>query len=78
MILPFLWAVNVVWFFKEAFVKPAYAEQPRIRQCVIRSAVGAGIWIVGLITWIVLFQINRADWGATADQISFIIPKGIP
>lgn len=31
--LPFLWLVNVVWFFKEAFVKPAYTEQPQIKIC---------------------------------------------
>lgn len=77
-VLPFLWAVNAIWFAKEAFVMPSYPEQRRIRQCVIRSAIGACIWIAGLTAWIVMFQINRSEWGATADKISFIIPKGIP
>ena len=45
---------------------------------VIRSMIGAIIWTVIAITWITLFQLNRADWGRTADDISFIIPKGIP
>lgn len=31
--LPFLWLVNVLWFFKEAFLKPAYTEQPQIKSC---------------------------------------------
>lgn len=31
--LPFLWLVNVMWFFKEAFLKPAYTEQPQIKSC---------------------------------------------
>jgi presenilin enhancer 2 len=31
--LPFLWLVNVVWFFKEAFVKPTYTEQLQIKTC---------------------------------------------
>uniref|UniRef100_A0A8C9ZML0 Gamma-secretase subunit PEN-2 n=1 Tax=Sander lucioperca TaxID=283035 RepID=A0A8C9ZML0_SANLU len=31
--LPFLWLVNVVWFFKEAFVKPVYSEQLQIKTC---------------------------------------------
>uniref|UniRef100_A0A7N6ADQ5 Gamma-secretase subunit PEN-2 n=1 Tax=Anabas testudineus TaxID=64144 RepID=A0A7N6ADQ5_ANATE len=31
--LPFLWLVNVVWFFREAFVKPAYTEQLQIKTC---------------------------------------------
>lgn len=32
-LLPFLWLVNVTWFFKEAFFKPAYTEQPQIQSC---------------------------------------------
>lgn len=32
-LLPFLWLVNVVWFFREAFIKPTYAEQLQIRTC---------------------------------------------
>ncbi|KAG1951978.1 gamma-secretase subunit PEN-2 [Pimephales promelas] len=31
--LPFLWLVNVMWFFKEAFLKPAYTEQPQLKSC---------------------------------------------
>jgi presenilin enhancer 2 len=42
------------------------------------SGIGAVIWIAVLTTWITVFQLHRAEWGATADQISFIIPTGIP
>jgi len=45
---------------------------------VIRSAIGAVLWLAVIIAWIVIFQVNRAAWGATADSMSFIIPKGIP
>lgn len=31
--LPFLWLVNVVWFFREAFIKPTYTEQLQIKTC---------------------------------------------
>lgn len=31
--LPFLWLVNVLWFFKEAFIKPNYTEQLQIKKC---------------------------------------------
>lgn len=31
--LPFIWAVNSIWFFDEAFRKPAYDEQKLIRKC---------------------------------------------
>lgn len=31
--LPFLWLVNVVWFFREAFIKPTYTEQLQIKAC---------------------------------------------
>ncbi|KAI0231627.1 Gamma-secretase subunit pen-2 [Lamellibrachia satsuma] len=76
--LPFLWFINVVWFFREAFTKPSFPQQAQMKQYVIRSAVGALLWLAVIITWIVIFQVNRADWGATADYMSFIIPKGIP
>lgn len=32
-LLPFVWAINTVWFFNEAFRKPAYEEQKSIRKC---------------------------------------------
>nr|CAD7428518.1 unnamed protein product [Timema monikensis] len=56
--LPFLWCVNAVWFFKDAFIKPPYEEQKN----VILSAIGALIWVAGLTTWIVTFQTQRAQW----------------
>lgn len=76
--LPFLWAVNAIWFFKEAFFAPAYDQQKKIKSYVIQSMVGALVWIAIITAWVVVFQIYRADWGETADRMSFIIPKGIP
>lgn len=35
--LPFLWLVNVVWFFREAFLKPAYTEQLQIKACEFQN-----------------------------------------
>uniref|UniRef100_A0A8D1ZNB0 Gamma-secretase subunit PEN-2 n=1 Tax=Sus scrofa TaxID=9823 RepID=A0A8D1ZNB0_PIG len=29
--LPFLWLVNIFWFFREAFLVPAYTEQSQIK-----------------------------------------------
>ncbi|KAK2831607.1 hypothetical protein Q7C36_016693 [Tachysurus vachellii] len=76
--LPFLWLVNVVWFFKEAFVKPAYTEQPQIKIYVKRSALGLFLWVAVLTTWITIFQHYRARWGEVADYLSFTIPLGTP
>lgn len=77
-LLPFLWFINAVWFFNEAFRQPSYPQQKQIRSYVIRSGIGAVVWTIAIIAWIVTFQLNRADWGATADYMSFIMPKGIP
>lgn len=110
--LPFVWAINTIWFFSEAFLKPAYDEQKEIKRCkcdsfvppivvscdalcesvnllllikhsasipfadVIFSGIGSIIWIVALVTWVLAFQMNRAEWGEFADSISFIIPLG--
>ncbi len=40
--------------------------------------IGTVVWVGIIAAWVTLFQLNRADWGATADRMSFIIPKGIP
>jgi Presenilin enhancer-2 subunit of gamma secretase len=45
---------------------------------VVMSAIGAAVWIAGLTAWIIVFQTKRAEWGAFADSISFMIPQGIP
>jgi len=45
---------------------------------VIWSVIGALVWTAIIVAWVTVFQMYRADWGATADQMSFIIPKGIP
>ncbi|KAI8038440.1 gamma-secretase subunit pen-2 [Drosophila gunungcola] len=74
--LPFVWAINVCWFFQEAFHKPPYPEQSQIKKFVIFSAVGTLFWLIVLSAWIVIFQTNRTAWGATADYMSFIIPLG--
>ncbi|XP_003744526.1 gamma-secretase subunit PEN-2 [Galendromus occidentalis] len=75
--LPFLWAVNAVWFFKDAFAKESFPGQNKIRSNVVKSAIGAGIWLIVLITWNVIFQIKRPQWGEFGDRLSAIIPRGI-
>jgi len=32
-LLPFLWLINSVWFFRDAFLAEAFDEQKRIRSC---------------------------------------------
>jgi len=76
--LPFLWFVNAIWFFKYAFLKPHFEEQAAIRQYVIRSAIGSFVWIAALVAWVIVYQLNRASWGATADYFTFVIPQGKP
>jgi len=78
LFLPFIWGVNAVWFYKEAFIKPQFPGQSTIRKLVIASFLGALIWTIGLVTWMTIFTLNRAEWGAFADRISFNIPIGKP
>ena len=76
--LPFLWFINCVWFFRDAFIREQFEEQKTLQKFVIRSAVGAVVWTAGLAAWITIYQINRASWGEIGDKISFIIPLGKP
>uniref|UniRef100_A0A8C1I947 Gamma-secretase subunit PEN-2 n=4 Tax=Cyprinus carpio TaxID=7962 RepID=A0A8C1I947_CYPCA len=74
--LPFLWLVNVLWFFREAFLKPTYTEQLQIKSYVKKSALGLIVWVAVLTTWITIFQHFRAQWGEVGDYLSFTIPLG--
>ena len=74
--LPFLWLVNTIWFFREAFFAETYEGQSEVRKYVIRSGIGTVIWIGGLTTWIIMYQWNRASWGELGDKLSFLIPLG--
>ncbi|GLV37012.1 presenilin enhancer [Carabus blaptoides fortunei] len=76
-LLPFVWAVNTVWFFNEAFRKPVYDEQKEIKKYVILSAIGTLFWAIAIGTWVTIFQLYRASWGEFADNISFMIPVGM-
>ena len=76
--LPFLWCVNAIWFFKEAFYKPPYAEQAKIKRFVIFSGIGSLTWLVALIAWMSVFISKRAEWGELGDRLSFNIPTGTP
>ena len=76
--LPFLWAVNFVWFFHDAFQRPAFEEQAQIKRYVIYSGIGAVIWAIALSTWIVIFQTHRVAWGDIGDELTFLIPTGSP
>ncbi|XP_059138472.1 gamma-secretase subunit PEN-2-like [Physella acuta] len=75
-ILPFLWFINTVWFFNEAFRKPEYTEQAQIRTYVIRSMIGSVVWMAIIITWVVIFQTHRTSWGVAGENLAFIIPTG--
>ncbi len=35
--LPLVWAINTIWFFGEAFRKPAYEEQSEIKKCKLNK-----------------------------------------
>lgn len=77
-LLPFLWAVNAVWFAREAFVIPYYEEQKQIKRYVVYSGIGATVWAIALLAWIITFQTQRTAWAEFGDAISYIIPVGVP
>jgi len=78
LFLPFVWGVNAVWFYPEAFCKPEFPGQSTIKKLVVASGAGALLWGAGLVAWMAVFTANRAEWGAVADRMSFNIPLGQP
>jgi len=77
-LLPFIWLVNAVWFFKEGFRKEEFEGQKTIKKYVILSAIGSLLWTIGFVSWIVVFSYKRVEWGAFADYLSFNIMVGKP
>jgi len=77
-LLPFLWFVNAIWFFREAFRRPPYDQQQAIKGYVIKSMVGSAIWFILIVAWIIVFQTMRTEWGDLGDDLSFVVPKGRP
>ena len=74
--LPVVWFVNVLWFFREAFIKKD--NPPVLKKYVIFSAIGFLIWAIFFSIWISVYQSQRPDWGASGDYISFNVPLGKP
>lgn len=75
--LPFMWFINFVWFFKEAFIRPTFDEQKQLKKYLTWSLIGCIVWTAIVITWVTIFQVKRVEWGETGDRLSFIIPKGM-
>nr|CDS26770.1 presenilin enhancer [Hymenolepis microstoma] len=74
--LPFVWIVNSIWFFPDAFLRPPSNERKKFRLYLSLSFVGALIWIIGLISWNIIYHQNRISWGSLGDRLSFNIPPG--
>ena len=75
-LLPFVWLVNGVWFFREAFLKGR--GHPSLRRYVAYSLLGSLLWVVAVVIWTSVYQTQRRHWGAGGDYISFTLPQGSP
>ncbi|CAF0881317.1 unnamed protein product [Adineta steineri] len=76
LFLPFLWLINAIWFYKQAFKVEPYPQQTQIRKYVIRSAIGTVIWLIIIIAWNITFQLLRTKIGPIGDFLTFVIPRG--
>lgn len=74
-LLPWVWLVNVAWFWREA-VKPDH--NPQVRRYVLLSALGALVYLTAIIAWVTVYQTKRIEWGADGDRISLHVPYGEP
>ncbi len=75
-LLPFVWLVLIIWFFKEAFLTKN--ANPMIRRYVCWALIGFVIWAAGIVVWTSVYQTQRPDWGAGGDYISYVVPVGKP
>jgi len=73
-VLPMVWLMNCVWFFREAFLKKN--APPGLRRYVGGSLIGFLVWLVVLVVWMSVYQTQRPNWDAFGDYISFTVPVG--
>ncbi|KAL1935461.1 hypothetical protein VTP01DRAFT_4601 [Rhizomucor pusillus] len=72
--LPFLWLVNFLYLYRTCR-KPT--SPPALKKYVYLSLGCCIAWFVVLTVWYAVFVNKRVDWGAAADKITVVIPKGI-
>jgi len=51
-------------------------QNNRVYSDVIRSAIGAVVWLVIICTWNIIFQLLRTRMGPTGDYLTFVLPRG--
>ncbi|RUS22959.1 gamma-secretase aspartyl protease complex, presenilin enhancer-2 subunit [Endogone sp. FLAS-F59071] len=72
--LPFLWLVNFIYLWPATKRDNAPKE---LKKYLYMSLIGSIVWFVILSTWFGLFVNMRIAWGAAADMITVVIPKGV-
>ena len=73
-LLPMVWLMNSVWFFREAFCR---RDAPvKLRRYVGGSLAGFLVWLAVFVVWISVYQTQRPRWDAAGDYISFTVPLG--
>ena len=74
-LLPMVWLVNAVWFFREAFCRKEERSR-RLQRYVGGSMIGFLAWMAVWVVWVSVYQTQRANWDAFGDYISFTVPLG--
>lgn len=62
-LLPFLWLINSVWFFRDAFLAEAFDEQKRIRSCEYIRCCGFIIYCGSKKQTPMIFSTNSNKYG---------------
>ena len=73
-LLPMVWLVNSVWFFREAFCRKETSRE--LQKYVGGSMAGFLVWLAVIVVWVSVYQTQRANWEAIGDYISFTVPLG--
>ncbi len=74
--LPFVWLVNILWFFKDSFITKTTPPPPKMRTYLFVSMIGLVAWMVALVTWTSVYQTQRTGWGDFGIYVSFVLPAG--
>ncbi|ESN92306.1 hypothetical protein HELRODRAFT_89658 [Helobdella robusta] len=75
-LLPLVWIMNFLWFFKEVFRKTPTPMRKQMRKYLVLSLVGAICYSTLMLIWVIVYNLKRFDWDRFGDKLTLIFPVG--
>ncbi|KAF9955713.1 Gamma-secretase subunit pen-2 [Mortierella alpina] len=73
-LLPFLWVYNILYIWP---VRNRSDLSPQVRHYLLMSGIMSTVLFVVFSVWFGIFVNQRLSWGATGDDLTVVLVKGV-